>query len=552
VLLAVGIVAAVAGACPRTPVVGAEPVGPVRLRFGITAEPSTLVPLFGGSAADSEVGGLLFRELVAVEAGAPPIGDLAEVVPTLDNHGAAIDSTGRLVVSWTLRSDGRWSDGTPVTSADVVAGWKVALDETQAVTTGRDQAKDIESIDVVDAQHFRVIWRTPQAGFAAPRVHRVLPAHLVLDSNGTPRNLAATGFLRHPVGNGPFVVVDDVPGAHLLLRRRSEVPLSIDEVLVRFMPSTESLASALLAGDLDATFPQAGLSPTEAARLVAEHPGRFTMTRAPGTTWVHLDFNLDSPVLADVRVRRAIAMAIDREAIVHAVAGDAYDVDEGFLPRHHTARLTLPRVVVDAAAAEKLLDEAGFRRHHPGEMRVDGKGAPLQLQLASASGQRDTERLLALVQDSLRTVGVDVVLDLRPFKVFFAEGAKKRRLPHLSFYAWTVDADTTGGSLWRADRIPSADNGFAGLNLPGWRNDDVTRLLQEADATIDDAVRVRNLGKVQALFMSELPALSFYFRPSVVVSRIGVTGLAPSGTQTPLAHGAGRWRAPKPAPPATP
>jgi len=544
VVAVIAVVGALLGACPRTPtVVGAEPASPVRLRFGITAEPSTLVPLFGGSAADSEVGGLLFRELVAVDA-AGPVGDLADGVPSLGNRGAAIDGAGRLVVTWSLRTDARWSDGTPVTSADVVAGWKVALDQTQPITTGREQARNIESIDVVDAHHFKVVWRTPQAHFAAPRVHRVLPAHLVLDDTGTPRNLAATGFLRRPVGNGPFVLVDDVPGAHLLFRRRSDVPLSVDEVLVRFMASTESLTSALLAGDLDATFPQAGLSPTEAVRLVQDHPGRFTLSRAPGTTWVHLDFNLDNPVLADLRVRRAIAMAIDREAIVRAVAGDAYDIDEGFLPRHHPARMTLPRLPLDPTAAEKLLDEAGFKRPAPGTMRVGPTGTPLQLQLASASGQRDTERLLALVQDSLRQVGVDVALDLRPFKVFFAEGAKKRRLPHLSFYAWTVDADSTGGSLWRADRIPSADNGFAGLNLPGWRNDEVTRLLKEADATVDDVVRVRNLGKVQTLFMQELPALSFYFRPSVVVSRTGVTGLVPSGTQTPLAHGAAQWRAP--------
>lgn len=518
---------------------------PTRLVFGVTAEPSSLVPLFGGSAVDSEVGGLLFRELVRSTT-TGDVGDLATSVPRLGD-GAAIDDAGRLVVEWTLR-EARWSDGRPVTSADVVAGWKVALDQAQPITTGRDLARAIERIDIVDERRFKVVWRAPTPSFASPRVHRVLPAHLVLDAAGQPVALAKSGYLRRPVGNGPFVLVDDVAGAWWRFRRRADATdVTVAEVLVKVLPSTEALTSALLTGDVDATLPQAGLSPTEAARLVADHPTRFALSRAPGTTWVHLDFNLDDPLLGDLRIRQAIAHAVDRVAIVTAIAGDAYDVDEGFLPRHHPARIALPRVPVDRARAEALLDEAGLKRPAPGALRLRTDGSPWQLQLAAASGQRDTERLLQLVQAGLREVGVDVALDLRPFKVFFAEGAKKRKLPHLAFYAWTVDADSTGASLWRADRIPSADNGWVGLNLPGWRNDEVTRLLTTLETTVEDTTRKAHLARVQVMFMSELPALSFYFRPSTVVARTGVSGLAPSGTASPMAATVAEWRVTTPA-----
>jgi peptide/nickel transport system substrate-binding protein len=511
-----------------------------RLVLGVTAEPSVLVPLFGGSAVDSEVGGLLFRELVR-SSPAGDVGDLALEVPRL-GRGATTDAAGHLVVDWTLR-EARWSDGRPVTSADVLAGWKVALAEDQPVTSGRDLAQAIERIDVIDDRRFRVVWQRPTPSFAAPRVHRVLPAHLVLDGQGRPVSLSASGFLRRPVGNGAFTLVDEVAGAWLRFKRRSDVTdVAIDEVLIKVLPSTEALTSALLSGDVDATLPQAGLAPTEAARLVADHPDRFTLARAPGTTWVHLDFNLDDPILADRRVRQAIAHAVDRVGIITAIAGDAYDIDEGFLPRHHPARLPLPRIPVDRARAEALLDQAGLKRPAPGALRERGDGSPWQLQLAAASGQRDTERLLQLVQAQLRDVGVDVVLDLRPFKVFFAEGAKKRRLPHLAFYAWTVDADSTGAALWRADRIPSADNGWSGLNLPGWRHEEVTRLLTAIETSVDEPARRAALARVQEAFMADLPALSFYFRPAVVVARAGVLGLMPTGTATPMAAAASTWR----------
>jgi len=538
------------GACSK-PSSTTPTTPPTRLTLGVTAEPSSLVPFFGGSAADSEVSGFLFRELV-VHTSEGVRGDLAARVPVIGD-GAVVDGQGRLVVSWALVPGARWTDGTAVTSRDVVAGWKVATDEAQPITAGRDQQKRIERIDVVGDTHFVVTWKDAAPGFAAPRVHRVLPAHLVLDEQGAPKNLAASGFLRRPIGNGAYVLAEEVPGAHLRLVRRKDTggePSSHrppDEVLVRVVPSTEALTSALIAGDVDATLPHVGLSPIDAARLVADHPDRFTVARAPGTTWAHLDFNLDDVALKDARVRRAFAHAVDRVAIVSAIAGDAYDVDEGFLPRHHPARMALPRVVVDHARAEALLDEAGYKRPSPGAMRTDAGGKPWRVQLASASGQRDTERLLQLVQADLAKVGVDVALDLRPFKVFFAEGAKKRKLPHLAFYAWTVDADSTGGSLWRADRIPSEANGWSGLNLPGWRDDDVTRALTEADATLDDAVRARALALAQERFHEGLPALSFYFRPTVVVARVGVTGISPTGTPTPAAALSSTWQVDPPA-----
>jgi peptide/nickel transport system substrate-binding protein len=539
---AVGVVLAlcvsVAGALPACRRSEAT-TAPARLTLGLTSEPASLCPLFSDGAPTSEVQGLLFRELVQSTAQGR-IADLAVRIPVVGQDARAAPD-GTFVVDWQLRDDAFWSDGQPVTSRDVVAGWTVARDPAQPTTGGRDLADKIVRIEIVDDHRFRVVWRAVEPGFADVRVHRVLPAHRVLLPDGRAADVAR-GFCARPVGNGPFVVVEQQPGAFLRLRRSPHfVPRpALDEVVVKIIPSTDALAAALAAGDVDATFGNGGLSPTEAARAAQATPG-LQVLRAPGTSWVHLDFRLDDAILSDARVRRALALSLDRPALVEAVAGDAYDVDEGFLPRHHPLRIALPRLPFDPAAAQALLDEAGWRRPAPGAVRVDARGTPLRLQLAAASGQRDTERLLQLVQAALRDVGVDVVLDLRPFKVFFGEGAKKRKLPHLSFYAWVVDEASSGANLWRGDRIPAEDNGWTGQNLPGWRDDEVTRLLTEADASVDVELRRRHLAVVQQRFHEQLPALSFWFRPAVVVARAGVQGLAPTGTASPLAWNAASW-----------
>jgi peptide/nickel transport system substrate-binding protein len=527
---------------PRAPRRDERAAGTVRrLTLGVTTEPSSLCPLFSDGAPTTEVQGLLFRELLqATPSGKVP--DLALRIPVLGTD-TLTDGDGHFVVSWILRDDAFWSDGVRVTARDVVAGWRVATDPAQATTGGRDLATKIERIEVVDDQRFRVVWRAPEPAFAEVRTHRVLPAHRILTSAGAVRNFTQEGFCRRPVGNGPFVLLDEQPGAFLRLGRNERAvprPL-LDEVVVKIVPSTDGLAAALVAGEVDATLPHGGLSPTEARRVVEGHAAELQQLRAPGTTWVHLDFNLDDPMLQDLRVRQAIAMALDRRRLVESVVGDAYDVDDGFFPRHHPLRVSLPGTPYDPVRAKALLDEAGFLVVGDDPVRVNAQGKPLRLQLAAASGQRETERVLQLVQSGLREVGVDIVLDLRPFKVFFSEGAKKRKLPHLSLYAWVIDESVTGANLWRADRIPTVDNGFTGQNLPGWRSALVTQLLTEADNVVDVDVRKRNLVVVQQKFLEEIPALSFWFRPSVVVSHRRLKGLAPTGTLSPLSWNASAW-----------
>ena len=103
------------------------------LTLGVTSEPSSLCPLFSDGAPTAEVQGLIFRELVQ-STPAGKIGDLAARVPSLGD-GAHVDVDGTFVVDWTLRDDVRWSDGVPVTSKDVVAGWTVARDAAQAAAS---------------------------------------------------------------------------------------------------------------------------------------------------------------------------------------------------------------------------------------------------------------------------------------------------------------------------------------------------------------------------------------------------------------------------------
>lgn len=531
------------GACPKAPT--AQPT-PSRLVLGTTSEPDTLCPMLSTNAAAHEVLSLMWRELTLRDPSWALKPDLAERVPTLENGDARVDGS-RLVVHWRLRKDARWQDGAPVVADDFALALELQRDPAQAVL-GRDDALRVESlVPDADGRGFTVTWREPNPFFAEPRVHRALPAHVLRarlrDESGRLRPLQNDPLCREPLGNGPFRLVEQAAGQHLRLVRSEHASprAELDEVVVRVLPSAAALGAALEAGEVDATVGAGGL-PLQAAReLAARSPERFTVLRAPGAQWAHLQMNLDDPWLKDRRVRRALALALPRAAMVDAVFQGEAALADTYLPERHWGFSALPPLPNDPAEARRLLDEAGLKPG-PDGVRVDGSGKRVSLSLASSSENPEVESTLRLVQQAFAEVGVDSHLELSPFKVFFGEGVRKRRYPHLAYLAWTLDPSSMGTQLWRSDRIPTEDNGFKGQNTTGFRNAEVTALLAEADGTVELARRQALLGRVQQILRDELPAIPLSFKPVIVVHRRGVTGLLPTGGIAPLAWNAHLWR----------
>lgn len=265
------------------------------------------------------------------------------------------------------------------------------------------------------------------------------------------------------------------------------------------------------------------------------------MLVVPGLVWAHIDFNLDDPILKDVRVRKAIAHGVDRQGIIDTLYFGQLTLAHTYLPpRHSGYAADVPTYAFDPAQANKLLDAAGTKLGADG-VRVDAKGRRLRFELSAISGIQDIEDLEVVVQANLKAVGIEVVIENKPQKAFFSEFARHRKLPHLSFYAWVMDPTTFGNVMWQEDMIPSAKNAWKGQNYPGWRNKEATKLLRRVPTELDEAKRKEMLHRVQAIWAEELPALPMYFRPVVAVTRKGVKGFSPTGTQTPVSWNAETW-----------
>jgi peptide/nickel transport system substrate-binding protein len=499
------------------------------LVLGTTLEPTSLCPQFRDSAAAVEVIGLLQQPLVQRVDGVLQAG-LAMSVPQLGVD--AIEADGGMDVHWRLRPNARWSDGAPVVADDFILGWQLLRDEQQPVLVGREDGRLITAITADPDQHGFVIHLGERTPWFAERTPQPLPHHLLATSSAL-----TTAWCRAPLSIGPMMVAQWQSGQFIrFVPNPHHEPLAtIDEMLVRFVPSTDALALALRSGEVDITLPSAGLSSSEAEQVVADD-AKLGLLRAAGSMWLHVDMNLDRPRLADVRVRMAMVQAVDWDALVAAVYGQGCLATRSFLspqrPEH------APGPSHDVTRAGQLLDDAGWRLGKDGK-RTNAAGESLRMVLLLSAGQRESERLFVLAQAAWRAVGIDAQLEPLPFGTLW-ERVKGSRDFDLAFFGWNVDEGVDLDGLFHRDRVPGSALG--GQNVSAWRNDDASRITTELKTTLSPAARKLLTQQLQQRFLTDVPTIGVCLRSNPVVFNQRVEGPHPSGSRTPLAWNAAQWR----------
>lgn len=299
------------------------------------------------------------------------------------DHRGGIE--GDLAERWDVSADGRrytfhlragvtWHDGAPFTSDDVLFTWQRLFDPATETSLDGNQAM-LDSFRADGAHRFVFDLRAPDTGFlAAVAEIGILPAHLLRD-----RDINTDAFDQNPVGTGPFRIVRQDPETRwqeTLLARHDGYHLgrpAFAEMLIRVIADDDARAEAIAAGSADLGH----VKPPHVERL--RQAGRRVYRMKTGA-WRAMPLNLARPALADRRVRQAIDLAMDREAIVAAALGGygeaAYSpippASWGYLPEMNRRRY-------DPARAAALLDAAGWRRAADGRRKKNGE--PLTLEV---------------------------------------------------------------------------------------------------------------------------------------------------------------------------
>jgi peptide/nickel transport system substrate-binding protein len=466
---------------------------------GVVGQLGSLNPLFGeATAGPNDLDALLFEPLV-------------RVLPTGSVQGRLasrwdVSPDGRSY-NFTLRPNARWSDGTPVTADDVVFTVRTVQDPQFPGALLNQSWKDIIAT-AVDAGHVRFALPGHNAGFMANlELLDIVPAHLL--AGKTMAELASASPNLNPVGTGPFRMVTHV-GDRIQLERN---PFAwrrpwLESVVIRSFPSQAAALDALDRGQIDGL---SNLTPSGAAQERANTQVNVLTTST--YQYAELIFNLktEEPYFQDVRVRQAVAKAIDRTAIIRDVLGGQAVPDDSPIPRSISWAYdsAAQQPAYDPAAAAKLLDDAGWTMVNG--IRTKGTTS-LSFGLTVSSDVPPYERVAEKVASQLSQVGI--VAEVRPVTTAsLIHDYLNPRTFDITLTAFDNGPDPDVYSFWHSSQAHPGGFNFAGMKKNVFIDSD----LEFGRNTLDLTARAKAYATFQEDFAKEIPAI-FLYSPQYVVA----------------------------------
>lgn len=488
---------------------------PDSISFNISEDPDSLNPLQARSEDEEQLSRLVFDPLIDVDASGKLIPDLAIAVPTIANGGVSPD--GR-TITYHLRRGVRWQDGVPFTSRDVWYTWRAIVDPRSLVESTRGYVL-ISSIATPNAYTAIVRLRRPWAPAVATLFSQgvypepIVPAHL------HPGGADDPSFATHPVGTGPYELSTWQRGDALTYVANPSYfrgAPKTRELIVREVPDINTDLTMLRSGDLDWSL----LSPAQ--RLAAAGTPHVRFVYAPFAGFGAIAFDCRHAPFDDVRMRRAIAMAIDRPRLSQDITQDQYPVTDTDQPAFSWARDDAIREPgFNPRAADAALDDMGWRRGADGVRRKNG--VPLSIVFATFPEGDTAVRTSVMVQAMLAQRGIQVFVKRVTIAQFYLPKSEGGLLMSgkfdLAYIAWKSGADPDDSDL--LDCGGSAN--FAGSCDPR-----IDALEARALDTPDVRRRTSFYHAIQAIAAHDLPYLYVYAPRYGYAVRDDIGGLSPT------------------------
>lgn len=458
---------------------------------GVTSGPNNLDPRIGTDDVSAKTAQLVFNNLMTLDERLRVVPDLAE---RLENP----DPTTYVVA---LKRGVKFHDGHELTSADVVYTFRSLLDPA-FISPRKGAFRMVRSIDARD--RYTVVFTLKEA-FGSFPVNLVIP--IVPDGAGA-------GFGRKPIGTGPYTFVRYLTDDRVELAAFEGYfggrPKN-DGVVLRVVPDDIMRGLELRKGTMDVVVND--LAPDIVYQLGRD--ARLQLVESPGTDYQYIGVNLRDEVLKDVRVRRALAHAIDRRAIIEYLRRGLAAPAAGMLPPVSWAfEPAVATFDYDPAKARQLLDEAGYPD-------PDGDGPAPRLHLSLKVSNTEFNRLQSSVlQQNFRAVGVALDVRTYEFATLYADVLKGNfQLFTLQWVGGAVADPDILRRVFHSGQVPPA-----GFNRGYFKDPRVDRLLDEAALARDEAQRRALYGEVQRVIAEEQPYISLWCKTNVTVAQRTLTG----------------------------
>jgi peptide/nickel transport system substrate-binding protein len=463
---------------------------PNKLVMLIESSPTNLDPRVGVDAQSERIDNLIFDDLLSR-------GDNLDVVPGLAERWEIPDP---LTYVFHLHHGVRFHDGPLLTSRDVK--WTFdSLIQGKVRSTKAAVYRFVDHIDAADDYTVTFHMKEPSA---------TLLWNLSDGAIGIVPYGSGNEVTSHPIGSGPFKFVTAETDKEVVVERNDDYwgeKAKLTGVRFAVVPDATTRALELRKGSADATIN--ALTPDTV--LALERDPLLAVERAPGTVLAYLGFNLRDPILKDVRVRQAIAYALDRRPMIEYLwRGQAQPARSVLPPQSWAYNGNVPPCDHDPDKARRLLDAAGYPASNGVRFRIGMK----------TSTDENTRLMVAVMQQQLQDVGI--ALDIRSFEfaTFFADVTHGVfQLYSLRWIGGNEDPDIFEYAFHSAKFPPN------GANRGYYSNPKVDALIDQGRREVDPSVRKPIYAEVQRILAEELPYVDLWYLDNVLVHNKRVLNL---------------------------
>lgn len=467
---------------------------------------STLNPLFASSAAEESAGELIFSKLLRHDNDGQINFDLAESMNI---------SKDQKTYTFSIRPDARWHDGLYVRAKDVV--FTVNLVKNQSI---QSTVVGWEAIEVKEVDSRTVSFELPSV--YAPFPHAIerlpiLPEHVLRDVE--PSALRENIFSTQPIGSGPFAVravqnFDDNSRKIVHLTKNEDYyrgPAKLDRFQLHVYNNVDSIRRAFLTGEVNAA---TSLSIVGSNEIDSD---RYVVERRAVNTGVYAIFNTTSPVLKDVKVRRALQSGTDMQKVRDALSDDVMPLHLPYIGYQVDGSPSAPKLNIKRA--NQLLDEAGWK--YSGDTRMKG-GEQLRLTVVTTKNN-DFEKVLDELVSQWRDLGVAVttrIVDPSDPLQKVAQDILQPRQFDVLLYPLTIGGDPDVYAYWHSSQASS------GRNFANYSNSISDDALFSARTRLESDLRNAKYVTFARQWLSDAPAMGIYQSTTQYIHTKGVESTA--------------------------
>jgi len=464
----------------------------------MSSSPTRINPLLATDSASAEIAAWIFNGLLKFDRNGSIVPDLAESWRFEDNR----------TLLFKLKKGVRWQDGRPFGAKDVRFTYDWMMSD-KVVTPYKSDFKYVKSVEVLDNRTVRIRYTQPYFKALSIWMTGLLPEHLWRGEKDPMRSR----LNKLPVGTGPYKMTKPFGiNERIVLEANEdyfEHPPFIKRQIYHYIgdPSTEFMM--LKAGKLDI----GGLSPIQINRQVDEaFRKRYNIYEQPSHSYTYLGFNLRDPKFKDRRVRRAIALGIDRQEIIDLLFFSHGSPCYGpFMPGSAVYPKDFRPERYDPKQARALLEEAGYDAAHP-----------LTFTLVTNTGNETRINAAQIIQQQLLRIGVRMKIRAMEWQAFLNTVVFPRNFEAV-LLGWSLSLIPDAYPIWHSEGDKKG-----GFNFVGYHNPKVDRLIKESERLVDPEAFAANYRKLFKMIVADHPYVFLYIPNSITAVSKRVQGVEPS------------------------